>query len=62
MNIFYSFVVVNIQNHNVGKCAHDSVTLNTKHSIKMSQICIISKQLVVLKFHLMDFITTFACF
>ena len=29
VNIFYSFVVVNIQNHNVGKCAHNSVTLNT---------------------------------
>ena len=43
---------------------HKSVTFTTyKHSIKMSQIGIISKQLAFVKFHFMVnyFITTFAC-
>ena len=54
MNTFSSLVVLNIENHNVGKCKHQSnmnlPLLLCNHSIKMSQICIILKQLAFFKF------------
>ena len=55
MNIFLSLVeVLNIENHSLGKCKHESVTFTMEtFNIKMSQICITLKQLAFLKFHLM---------
>jgi len=57
MNTFSSLVVLNIENHNVGKCKHQA-NMNLSlvlcnYSIKMSQMCIILKQLAFFKFLLM---------
>ena len=55
MNTFSSLVVLNIESHNAGKCkcqANMNLSLLLcNHSIKRSQICIISKQLAFFKFH-----------
>ena len=56
MIILYPFVIAYVlyvltewKNHDVGKCK----LLLRKHSIKMSTVCVISKQLAFLLFHLM---------
>ena len=55
MNTFSSLVVLNIENHNVGKCKHQAnmnlpLLLCNQSIIKMSQICIILKQVAFFKF------------